>query len=457
MDGVMEFLRSLGPWSPFVVFLSATAESAGFVGMFVPGELLTIVGGAIAGLGETPLAAVMVAAVTGAITGDSIGYWLGARFGERVLDRPKLRKAKPAFDRAGRFLERHGAWSLVIARFTPMVRSLVPMAAGAAHMRYRTFLAANAVGGLAWGIGVSSLGYWAGSRWEVIEASFRQGMTLFASIVVGVSVGIATVRWIARHPNEVRLRLARLGDRPVIGRIIRLVVSSWGEPRPFLRLAPHAVVFAVFLVGLVATAAVDLSYPESRFLDWVHAQISPELGSGLVAAAEVFDVATLATLAIAVIAIAFWTRRNLAWLTGASVALAALVCLVVAGVVDREVGPVPLDWAIQGDTYPDLRAAVGAALVFALAWPWTAAWPEATRRFGIALGLATALAAVGVGAGITYPVDATAGVLVGSTSVLLTAALLDPKVRSAMRIHPQAPGSHEVAPISVPSAARPAV
>jgi membrane protein DedA with SNARE-associated domain len=155
VNQVVDTLRALGPYAPFVVFIAATAESAGFVGLFVPGEMLTIVGGAVAGLSGTPVWWVIVAAVLGAFLGDSIGYWIGQKFGARLLQHRFLARARGPFDRAGDYLDSHGSTAFVVARFMPVIRSFVPMAAGAGRVEYRRFVVPNAVGCVAWGLWAS--------------------------------------------------------------------------------------------------------------------------------------------------------------------------------------------------------------------------------------------------------------------------------------------------------------
>jgi membrane protein DedA with SNARE-associated domain len=455
VDQLIDFLRSLGPFSPVLVYFSATAESAGFIGLFVPGELLTLVGGAIAGLGETPLVAVMLAAVAGAITGDSIGYWIGHRFGGTLLDRPALRRARPAFDKAGRFLEEHRRWSLVVARFTPMIRSLIPMAAGASQMPYRTFVVPNAVGGILWGVSVSSLGFWAGARWEAIEETFQQGMWMFTALMVLTVTATAGGRWIAHHRSRVRLAVARLGDRPVVGPVVRLLASSWGQPRPFLRLIPHATILIGTVAILSASALVDLSFPEARIVSWLENQISDRLAHGLSAASAIFELPLVVGTAVMVsIAMA---RARTGRLVALATTLSAAIALLIAAIGDRNIGWIPPEWRIDGADFPDLRTAVVVPLVIGLAWPWTEDWAAATRRLGLGAAVTLALVAVAVGAHTVYPFDALAGAALGAISIVLTTTWLDPRVRECLRVEPDGPEPSTLAHPSVPAPERPPI
>src|SRR5439155_10053430 len=108
------------------------------------------------------LAAVVFGSLIAAIVGAQIGYYLGRRFGTRLF-KDDARIFKTAYlDRAQEFFHRRGSPSVVLARFVPVVRTIVPMLAGATRMRARTFAIANLIGDVAWPVGISLLGDWLG-------------------------------------------------------------------------------------------------------------------------------------------------------------------------------------------------------------------------------------------------------------------------------------------------------
>lgn len=72
-----ELIETLGPWTPFIVFIAAYFETAAFLGIVVPGETIMLAGGAAAGASGTPIGVIIVAAVLGAALGDATGYLLG--------------------------------------------------------------------------------------------------------------------------------------------------------------------------------------------------------------------------------------------------------------------------------------------------------------------------------------------------------------------------------------------
>lgn len=143
------------------------AESGLLVGFFLPGDSLLFVAGFLAseagGRVLPPLPIVAGVTAIAAIAGDQFGYWIGRRIGPTLFDRPKSRFFNPQHVvRAHQFFERYGAKTIVLARFVPIVRTFAPIVAGIGTMRYRVFVTYNILGGLLWGLGVTTLGYYLG-------------------------------------------------------------------------------------------------------------------------------------------------------------------------------------------------------------------------------------------------------------------------------------------------------
>lgn len=142
-------------------------ESGLLVGFFLPGDSLLFIAGFLAseagGRVLPPLPLVAGVTVIAAIAGDQVGYWIGRRIGPVLFDRPKSRLFNPQHvDRAHRFFDRYGAKTIVIARFVPIVRTFAPIVAGIGTMNYRIFVLYNILGGILWGAGVTTLGYYLG-------------------------------------------------------------------------------------------------------------------------------------------------------------------------------------------------------------------------------------------------------------------------------------------------------
>lgn len=142
-----------------VIFL----ESGVFFGFFLPGDSLLFTAGLLASQGYLSLVGVILVSVAGAILGNNVGYYTGAKFGRGLFNnKDSFWLAPKRVDEASRFFAKEGPQSLVLARFIPVARTFVPIAAGIAKMRYQTFLMFNAFGGLLWGIALPVLGYTVG-------------------------------------------------------------------------------------------------------------------------------------------------------------------------------------------------------------------------------------------------------------------------------------------------------
>lgn len=186
------------------LFLVVFAESGIMIGFFLPGDSLLFTAGLLtAGLmideKEFVLAGghiwlVALGCAIAAIAGDQVGYLFGRKVGPSLFKRPQSRLFKPEYtEKAEGFFARHGAKSIVLARFVPIVRTFAPIVAGASNMHYRTFVRFNVIGGIAWGAGLTLLGYWLGTSFPAIG----ENIELAILVVIFVSllpVGIEFIR-----------------------------------------------------------------------------------------------------------------------------------------------------------------------------------------------------------------------------------------------------------------------
>jgi membrane-associated protein len=148
------------------VLAAVFAESGLLIGFFLPGDSLLFTVGLLIADGRyvhLPLWLACLLIALAAIAGDQVGYLFGRRVGPRLFRRPDSRLFKHEnLERAEGFFQRHGARSIVLARFVPVVRTFTPIVAGASRMPYRTFVWFNVLGGVLWGSGVTVLGYFLG-------------------------------------------------------------------------------------------------------------------------------------------------------------------------------------------------------------------------------------------------------------------------------------------------------
>ncbi|TML16336.1 MAG: DedA family protein [Actinobacteria bacterium] len=141
---------------------------SGLIPAPLPGDSILFLAGAFcatskAGDPHLNLAVVVVGSFVAAIAGAQLGYALGHRYGTRLF-KPDARLFKTEYlERAQEFFDKRGPRAVVLARFIPFVRTIVPMLAGAGRMPVRKYTAANVIGAAIWAVGVSLLGFWLGS------------------------------------------------------------------------------------------------------------------------------------------------------------------------------------------------------------------------------------------------------------------------------------------------------
>ncbi|MEY4533044.1 MAG: hypothetical protein RI926_813 [Actinomycetota bacterium] len=197
LDGQMsDLLSQVG----VVVFYLAVwglvfAGTGLFVGAFIPfitGDSLLFASGLVTA--ATPELSIWILALgvgIAAFIGDQVGFILGRHLGRPYLDRKSSPRMKRIIARVEKFYNSYGWWSVVIARFIPWARVFVPWVAGIGKMNYFKFLTSNFVGALAWGVGLTLVGYYAASIPGVKAAAYViAGFFITASIIFSIRTWI---------------------------------------------------------------------------------------------------------------------------------------------------------------------------------------------------------------------------------------------------------------------------
>jgi membrane-associated protein len=193
IDRLLQPLLSLHGWPAYtLVGLLVFAEAAVLLGFVFPGETAAILGGVLASKGGVDLAGMVTVVVVCAIVGDSVGYAVGERWGRQLLQLGPLRKRQKGLDAALNQLNRRGPVAVFVARFSAFLRAVVPGLAGMSSMHYRVFLAANALGGLCWGVLYVLLGYFVGQR---VEKATGIASDVVLGLIVLVIVVLIVRRW----------------------------------------------------------------------------------------------------------------------------------------------------------------------------------------------------------------------------------------------------------------------
>jgi membrane protein DedA with SNARE-associated domain len=113
------------------------------------------------------LPGIIIAGVIGDVLGASIAYTIGFYGSRELLERQgsKLHLSQSRLDRAHRWFERYGTWTVFVTRFIPVVRAAFPYAAGASKMPFARFVTLSALGSVVWVSGLAVLGREVGRNW----------------------------------------------------------------------------------------------------------------------------------------------------------------------------------------------------------------------------------------------------------------------------------------------------
>jgi membrane-associated protein len=175
-----EAIRDYGTLTYAILFLIIFCETGLVVTPFLPGDSLLFAVGSFAALGLMNPVAAFVLLCLAAVLGDMVNYWIGRTFGlrgfrddARFLNTRHIRKTNA-------YYEKHGASTLIMARFLPIVRTFAPFVAGLGRMDYRRFTLYNVTGGILWVASCMLAGYLFGNI-PVVRDNF-------SAVVLGIIV-----------------------------------------------------------------------------------------------------------------------------------------------------------------------------------------------------------------------------------------------------------------------------
>ncbi|MBA5630611.1 VTT domain-containing protein [Moheibacter lacus] len=167
---LMDFINNYGNWIYVFLFLIIFAETgliiASFIMPFLPGDALIFAVGMIAANDQQNhlhIEYIIPLLMVAAILGDTLNYYVGSRFGSWLLANPGKFYIQPKhIEKATQFFEEHGKKAIIIARFMPVVRTIIPFICGTTKLNYRTFITYSFIGAVLWVGVISLLGYFLG-------------------------------------------------------------------------------------------------------------------------------------------------------------------------------------------------------------------------------------------------------------------------------------------------------
>jgi len=432
----------VGKLTYLFVGLAAFLETGAFVGLVLPGETVVILGGAVAGQGETSVVLTIGIVWVASFSGDSVSFLLGRRLGRAFILRhgPKVRITEERFERVEAYFDRHGGKTILIGRFIGLVRALAPFTAGTSGMRYSNYLPYSVLGTGLWSAGYVLLGYFASRSLDAAANAAGRG-TLFFGLAIAVIVGIVwAVRFLRQRENRERLvagmeRRSFLRPAVVLGRRLRpqarFVADRITPGGLGLEFTTVLAILAVAVYVVVAYTSTVMGHPGPTPGDQTALDIAHDLQ-----AAWLVDVAKVVTalgstpviapiLAIATLLLVSQRR----WIEATVLVVAAVIIYVgvaeLKGLTDRPRPPGGLT-DTSGSGFPSGHAA------HSVLYPWLAVTLAIRLRPGMVGGTALLVTgfAIAVAVGLSrvylrvhYLSDVTSGWALGAAAFCACAAV----------------------------------
>ncbi|MFN2555875.1 MAG: DedA family protein [Nitriliruptorales bacterium] len=373
-NAIQALLGLQGAAAYAVIGLLAFSEAAVFLGLISPGEMSMVLGGVLAAEGRVTLGGMIATATTAAVFGDSAGYWVGRRWGARLLAwGPVQRRFSDRISRVRRRFREKGGWTIVVGRWASVVRTFVPFAAGSARMPYPRFLLFSVPSATAWAVSFVLLGFIAGQSWDVVEKiAGRAAFVLLLVLVIGL-----LLRWSARRVIQRQDQLVALGERLGATQPVRWVRERYGDELHWLarrfdpRIARGLSLTLGFVVFAVASLAAGVVFSDVHGFEGVARLDRPvrrwfadvETEAAVVVANVITAVFELPWVAFPVLFLAAFAAWSVTWRAGMRVVVGAFGTAGSTWLVQQVITE-----RIPGTGWPSLPVAIaGALLVHAVA------------------------------------------------------------------------------------------
>jgi len=203
-------IHGAGPWALLVVCFIVFAETGLLIGFLLPGDTLLVISGLLTHTSNVFGVNIWIVATLIALSaflGGEVGYLIGHKGGPAVFERKESGLfSRRNVDRTNAFFERFGGMTIILARFVPIVRTFAPVAAGVGHMPWRRYSLYNLIGAVAWGFGLTMLGFLIGHI-DWVARLVTQYIDVILVGVVVLTIAVTAFHYL-RERAKVRKELA---------------------------------------------------------------------------------------------------------------------------------------------------------------------------------------------------------------------------------------------------------
>lgn len=147
-----------------IIFIIIFSETGLVIFPFLPGDSLLFLSGVISGLGMFDINFYVVVCIFAAVLGNQVNFFIGRQFGKKMMNENLFSRyiKKSHLEKTSNFFNKHGKFSIILARFIPIIRTYIPFLAGIGLMDKKIFFVYNVIGALLWVLTLSYLGFFFG-------------------------------------------------------------------------------------------------------------------------------------------------------------------------------------------------------------------------------------------------------------------------------------------------------
>ena len=430
-SGLVNFIGGHPFLAILVVFLVAAGEATFVVGLFIPSTVVLIGVGTLIGMGQLSFWPILIASSLGATAGDSLSYWVGHIYTDRLRTVWPFSRYRALVDYGERFFLRHGGKSIFVSRFLPGVKAVVPIIAGMLGMGVVRFTVINALSGIAWSAAHILPAMVLGRGISVYGTGNPR---LIALILIVLALILATwylirvsIIWLG--PGVVRLHRASVqtlatSESAPLRFVHRLLTNEGGT----VVAVAWSAVGLVAVSGFVALVFNLLFEPELTAADHAISNLVQSFRNGpgdaaVVAITMAGDGFVLTAVAAALlVGLAVSRRWRVAAVAALGIASASAFVPLLKSILQRP-RPTALYSGAEAFSFPSGHATLSATILGLVAVILAQDRPRRMQFavYATTVAVVVAIAASRVYLGAHWPSDVTAGLLFGTALVSLLA------------------------------------